>query len=364
MVFSSVRSSGCGPRYIVSDCIVEVKRISGGKHDGRLMVRYETPCPHWAPPRWLKRSGIVDEIIVCCGFNYTLPEIFDRITVNPATDDKGKYCLLTPGWESTTVSDLYFIGASMRVNDPDASSGFVHGFRCNIQSLAQIIAEKHHGMALEPVFECKIPLNTPAHALSELSSFLVEFVSNNMPLFELFSHFGSALTFDEVDDEERTVHTRVWPAFPRAYNRERWGTRPGVEIVFEYGFSMYGPGDLRTHYFTLPADHFDTSTSAYIHPVFHDFREGVEVGSFHMQESLIGRWDLDDYVDAGTNVDQYANVAFNACACALGMEERRSMKPVLDEYVDQCYPLMTEEEVAEALRIQPILPLLRKASDA
>lgn len=349
---------------IVSDRIVEIERIAGGKHDGRLLVRYETPCPHWTPPRWLKRSGIVDEIIVCCGFTYTLPQVFDTATVNPAVDEKGKYYLLTSGWESTTAPDLFFIGASMRINDPDAASGFVHGFRCNIQALGHIISEKHHGMALEPVFECKVPLDNPANALALVSQFLVGFVSNSMPLFELFSHFGSALTFDACDDED-VVHIRVWPAFPRAYNRERWGDRLRVEIVFEYGFSQYGDGDLPTHYFTLPADHFDTSKSAYIHPVFHVFREGVEVASFHMQESLIGRWDLDDYVDAETNRDQYKNVAFNACACALGLEERRSMKPVLDEFVDQCYPLMTDEEVAEALRIQPTLGLLaRKRSHA
>ncbi len=130
--------------------------------------------------------------------------------------------------------------------------------------------------------------------------------------------------------------------------------------MFQYGFSKYGNGELPTHYFTLPADHFDTSQSAYIHPVLHVFRRGVEVDSFHMQESLIGRWDLDDYVDPETNVDQYKNVAFNACACALGLEERRSTLPVLDEHVDKCYPLMSEAEVAEALRVQPTLALLAK----
>ncbi|QTL40455.1 hypothetical protein HGO23_03385 [Xenorhabdus budapestensis] len=133
-------------------------------------------------------------------------------------------------------------------------------------------------------------------------------------------------------------------------------------MVFEYGFHRYGNGDLPTHYFTLPANHFDPSQSAYIHPVFHVFREGVEVDSFHMQESLISRWDIDDYVDEETNVDQYKNVAFNACASAQGLEERRSILPVLDEFVEKCYPLMSEEEVAEALRMQPTLALLAKRS--
>ncbi|NRN27474.1 NAD(P)-binding domain-containing protein [Photorhabdus heterorhabditis] len=347
---------------IVSDRIVEIRRIASGKHKGQLLVSYETPCPHWSPPRWMKRTGIVDDVIVCCGFNYTLSDIFDMNTVRPDVDEKGKYCLLTSSWESVNVPGLYFIGTSMRVNDPDAASGFVHGFRCNIQALGNIIAEKYHGIALKPIFECRVPLNNPSDALVSLSKFLVDLVSTSMPLFELFSYFGNVVTFEECHDEG-VIHAHVWPSFSREYNNERWGDKQNrLEIVFEYGFYRYGNGELPTHYFTLPADHFDTSQSAYIHPVFHVFREGVEVNSFHMQESLIGRWDLDDYVDVETNVDQYRNVAFNACACALGIEERRSMLPVLDEFVEKCYPLMSEEEIAEALRIQPTLALLAKQS--
>ncbi|WP_082744160.1 MULTISPECIES: NAD(P)-binding domain-containing protein [unclassified Burkholderia] len=347
---------------IVSDRIVEVRRITGGRHEGRLLVRYETPCPHWSPPRWMKRTGIVDDVIVCCGFNYTLSGIFDMETVRPAIDEKGKYCLLTSTWESASVPGLYFLGAPMRINDPDAASGFVHGFRCNIQALGSIVAEKYHGMAVEPVFECDVPMAHPSDQLIHLSAFLVDLVSTSMPLFELFGYFGSTVTFTPGGDKG-VVRARVWPAFPRAYNLERWGKEPTrLEIVFEYGFSRYGNGELPTHYFTLPADHFDTSRSAYVHPVFHVYQEGVEVDSFHMQESLIGRWDLDDYVDEETNLDQYKNVAFNACASALGLDERRSMLPVRDEFVDACYPLMSDDEVVEALRIQPTLALLTNRS--
>ncbi|WP_414214988.1 hypothetical protein [Cupriavidus necator] len=57
----------------------------------------------------------------------------------------------------------------MRVNDPDAASGFVHGFRCNIQALGHIIAEKHYGMALQPAFACKVPMKNPSDALASLS---------------------------------------------------------------------------------------------------------------------------------------------------------------------------------------------------
>ena len=38
------------------------------------------------------------------------------------------------------------------------------------------------------------------------------------------------------------------------------------------------------------------------------------------------------------------------------------MLPVLDEFLDDCYPLMTDKEVVEALSIQPTLALLSPAS--
>ncbi|WP_211305449.1 hypothetical protein [Xenorhabdus cabanillasii] len=205
-------------------------------------------------------------------------------------------------------------------------------------------------------------MTNPSDGLTALSEFLVEFVSTTMSLFELFNYLGSTITFETNDDKD-SVYARVWPPFPREYNYERWQDKENrIEVVFEYGFHRYGNGDLPTHYFTLPANHFDPSQSAYIHPVFHVFREGVEVDSFHMQESLISRWDIDDYVDEETNVDQYKNVAFNACASVLGLEERRNILPVLDEFVEKCYPLMSEEEVAEAFRMQPTLALLAKRS--
>lgn len=342
---------------IVSDRVVEVRRETEGPHAGRLLVTYATPCAHWSPPRWMKRSSYVDDIIVACGFNYTVSDVFDQETVKPEQCRKGKFCLLTETWESRNVPGLYFIGAPMRANDPNAASGFVHGFRCNIQALGHLIAEKH-GMPLEPVFECDIDARDPEEAMRRLSSHLVEMVSTTMPLFELFGHFGCMVTLDDTL-RQGTVTAKVWPPFPRAYNERRFGaSRNRIEVVFEYGFENYGNGELPTHYFTLPADHFDTSKSAYVHPVFHIYRNGEEMAALHMQESLICRWDQDDYVDEQTNVDQYRNVAFNALAIALNLPERRSMLPVHDAFVEECYPLMTDEEVALALSIQPTVALL------
>ncbi|EKB8061799.1 NAD(P)-binding domain-containing protein [Salmonella enterica] len=347
---------------IVSDRIVAVKRIEDGVNKGRILVKYNTPCVHWNPPRWMRRTGIVDDIIICCGFNYTMTDIFDQSTVRPECDEKGKYCLLTSSWESINTPNLYFIGAPTRINDPDAASGFVHGFRCNIQALATIIEEVHYNKKLLPIFSYTFSVNDSSDDLNLLSDHVINMVSTSMPLFELYGYFSSIITFEQNSDGNTLI--QIWPPFPRKYNNERWGNHKNyIEVIFEYGFSKYGNGDIPTHYFTLPADHFAPSMSAYIHPVFHVYRNCIEVEQFHMQESLIGRWDLDDYVDEETNLEQYKNVVFNAIACAIGMKERRSTLPVKDEYMDKCYPIMTEYEIDEALRIQPTLALLSNNFD-
>ena len=286
-----------------------------------------------------------------------MADVFDQDSVKPDTCERGKFCLLTESREPRNVPGLYFFGAPMRANDPNAASGFVHGFRCNIQALGHLVAEQY-GMPLEPVFDCEIPTADPSDAMTRLSRHLVDMVSTTMPLFELFGHFGCMVTLDP-SAQPGSLRARVWPPVPRACNDKRFGlSRNRIEVVFEYGFENYGNGALPTHYFTLAADHFDTSKSACVHPVFHAYRHGEDVAALHMQESLISRWDQDEYVDEQTNVDQYRNVAFHALATAMGLAERRRTLPVHPAFVEACYPLMTDDEVAMALRTQPTLALV------
>jgi len=334
---------------IVSDEVVKVE-----SKNGRLLVHYDTKMPHWNPPRRMRRSSYVDEIIVCCGFKYTMAGIFAE-NLRPETD--GKYCLLTPSWESVNVSNLYFIGAPMRVNDKHSASGFIHGYRCNIEALGHMIAERE-GVELVPEFECSL-IPDEVDSWENAISYVISLVTTTLPLFELFSYFGQVITFE--NDK-----IQIWPPLPRAYNQKIYhaATKNSIEIVFQLGFDRYGDGDIPTYNFTLPADHFDPSKSAYVHPVFHIIRENEFCEEFHMQESLVGRWDTDDYIDEDTNRDQYRNVVFNSIACAFEKSDRRSVLPVHESAIDRCYPLLTEEEVEEAFRVQPSLKLLIPNKDA
>jgi len=136
-----------------------------------------------------------------------------------------------------------------------------------------------------------------------------------------------------------------------------------VEIVFQYGFAQYAGQDgeaVPTIYFTRAGDQFETSKGAFIHPVLHTFvaDQHLAESEWHLQESLVARWDEDDYVDEGTNVDQYTNTIFNAVATALGMPSRRSMGPVYPSYVPILYQPMTKEEIDDCLEHEPQMQFL------
>jgi len=277
----------------------------------------------------------------------------------------------------------------------DAASGFIHGFRCNIQALALLIAERYHRQPLQPVFQSKIaPNDVPSFKL--LTKYLIEMVSKSAPLFELFHYFCSTVTLhldpDSSPEGEPTYIARVWPPFPIEYARQRWSQDPTasgrLEIIMQYGFDLYGK-DIPTHYYTHPSDHFRTEKSAYIHPVFHaychhqcpkqntDIKENghctpgdkitidtcnkcgepilnnKEVAAYHLQESIRARWDEDDYGDSYTNCDQYTNSVFNALAAALNIPTRLDTNPVLEKYINLCYPPMTSEDIEQILKQEP-----------
>jgi len=353
---------------ILVDNVKEIERLPNGK----LVLKLESPQPHWANPMWTIRDLEADEVIVCCGFLYTLPQVFSG-RVKPQTAPGGQFYALNPIWESVNVKNIYFVGGSMRILDKWAASGFIHGFRCNITALAQLIAEKHHNQPLKPLFEGVV--NPMDHqTFFPLSQFTTHHCSQSAALFELFNFFCATITLEpEICSKTNTptgnIKAIYWPPMPRAYAHERFGNDPKfighVEVVFMYGFDQYGD-DLATYYFTHPADNFDQSKSAYIHPVLHSFRkdatgESQQIEVLHLQESLVARWDVDDFKNNHTNDLQFTNTVFNSVAGILNIYERKDMSPVLPSGLKKSYRPMTQKEIEDSYKVEPYLRKLTPA---
>ncbi len=85
-----------------------------------------------------------DNVIVCTGFGSN-NSIFDE----SCSPEMTIYDLLpaqTTEWESVNVKDMYFAGTIMAACDfKKTMSGFIHGFRHNIQALSNLFEQKYHG---------------------------------------------------------------------------------------------------------------------------------------------------------------------------------------------------------------------------
>jgi hypothetical protein len=269
----------------------------------------------------------------------------------------------------------------MRVNDRDAASGFIHGFRYNIQTLGAYLAERYYNQPLKPMYECVLDPKSD-DTFAPLCKFITGMVSSAAALFELFNYGCCAITLQEIpqqdDSTTPTYKAEVWDVFPLEYVRQRWACKKTyvgrVEILFQYGFHLYGE-NTPTYYFTHPTDHFHPELSSYIHPVLHAFHHANEdmdkfpgapgkVGDWHMQENPLAQWNEDHYIDECRNTHQYTNTVYNSVAAALGMSNRKSTLPVHEEFIERAYPLMTPEEVKQAFKREPGLFALAEGRKA
>ncbi|MDJ0706018.1 MAG: NAD(P)-binding domain-containing protein [Leptolyngbyaceae cyanobacterium MO_188.B28] len=90
---------------------------------------------------------IYDRVIVCAGFQFD-DSLFDD-SCKPELTINDRFPAQTSEWESVNIKDLYFAGVLMHMRDyKKKQSGFIHGFRYNIQALHHILEQKYHHQAL------------------------------------------------------------------------------------------------------------------------------------------------------------------------------------------------------------------------
>ncbi|MEM8563071.1 MAG: NAD(P)-binding domain-containing protein [Pseudomonadota bacterium] len=238
------------------------------KHDGKLVatIKYIHAMV----------SGVtlpVDIIITCTGFKVDT-SIFDD-SCRPDLCHNGKFPDLTSEWESSNVGKLYFLGPLMHGRDYRKTfSGFVHGYRYNIESLDRILSQKYHDVAMPKTrFECKgegLPtkilerIHTSAN-LFQQPKFLcdvVHFAPDGMGC-DYFSGMPLDYIFDaklfSVSDKFMT-------------------------ITMEYGEQHHADP------FALGKYPSKASESNFLHPVLRVYEQSVLVTSFHLMEDLENYW--------------------------------------------------------------------------
>jgi thioredoxin reductase len=98
-----------------------------------------------------------DRVIACTGFRFDA-SIFDE-ACRPELAIMGRFPVQTSSFESVNIKDLFFAGTLMQQRDfKKKQSGFIHGFRHNIQSLHRMLEERYHGVP----WPCRQVAATPA----------------------------------------------------------------------------------------------------------------------------------------------------------------------------------------------------------
>ncbi len=290
--------------------------------DGTLETSHEYDYPDATPPGTLELTREYDEIITCTGYRWVADELFDD-AIKPRTWYKGKYPDLTSTWESSNVKDLFFVGAAMQGNDKKSSSGFIHGFRYNIQTLARLLEERYEGVPYPSTTFSPI-------SWDELLSWMYDRFSISASLFQLYG-----VLCDTVIISEDLSRATVLKERPLEYaSALDYGDNHALLLSLEFGFHQFNEPSLT---FMGPSDPTDTKCAAFLHPVIRHIHKGRQRSEFHFGDSLLARWDRPH--GKGGAVMSY-HYTFQRW-----LEDRLSIDLNLPEPIEGAYRKWSREEV-------------------
>ena len=221
-----------------------------------------------------RQTVLYDRVILCTGFRFDA-SIFDE-TCRPELTINNRFPAQTPEWESVNVPGLYFAGTLMQMRDyRQTMSGFIHGFRHNVEALCHIFESTHHG---RPWPRRQVPA-TPQGLLEAMVDRLVR----GPGIFLQPGFLCDVVVVPEAAGEEAEYFEDV-----------------PLQYLHHGGF------DQHLHYYTLTleygpkaADPFAVDRdpdpqkaheAVYLHPVIRRYEQGSLVGVHHIHDDLENEW--------------------------------------------------------------------------
>ncbi|MCL4262311.1 MAG: NAD(P)-binding domain-containing protein [Anaerolineae bacterium] len=220
-----------------------------------------------------------DHVIFCTGFHFD-SSIFAP-ECKPELIYMGKFPAQTAEWESANVPGLYFAGTLMHGCDYRRTmSGFIHGFRHNIKSLAHLFDLKYHNTPW-PNEEL---VATP-HALCNQ---VIEQVNIESAMFLQPGFLCDVVVVDEAN-EVANYYTDVRRDYAVSMG---FNDRPHYyTISLEYGHFEGNPFDIERD-----PDPDKGHEAAYLHPVIRRYNYDQLVAEHHIQDDLENNFYKDVYV--------------------------------------------------------------------
>ncbi len=219
-----------------------------------------------------------DRVIFCTGFKFD-NSIYDK-SCQPELVYEGKLPAQTPEWESTNISNMYIAGTLMAACDfHKTMSGFIHGFRHNIESLFNILEYKYHGTPWpSDTFEA-----TPQYVMEKV-------IDRTTTAPGMFLQPGFLCDVFVVSGENKLVHY---------YNDIRMDYVPDSHfskndhyytVSLEYGHFTDDPFSVERD-----PDPEKGAEAPYLHPIIRRYEFGILVNEHHIQDDLENAWYKDIY---------------------------------------------------------------------
>ena len=248
----------------VLDCTIEKIARQGAKY----VVTVSYTHAHGE-----REELVYDRVIACTGFRFD-PSIFDASCAPElAIDDR--FPRQSSAWESTSVEGLYFAGALMHMRDfKKTTSGFIHGFRYNVRSLARILEARHHGRPLP-----RRPVDATVEGVMEA---VMERVNRSSALWQQFGFLCDVVVVPGEGPAE------YYEELPVDYVHDGELGRSGhyYVVTLEFGKSVGDPFAVERN---PTSEHAREST--FLHPVVRRYR-GIELqDEVHLIEHLYAEWD-------------------------------------------------------------------------
>jgi thioredoxin reductase len=215
---------------------------------------------------------LYDRVLLCTGWRFD-NSIFEE-SCRPRLVYNDKLPEQTSAWESTNVKDLYFAGTLMQMRDyKKKQSGFIHGFRYNVQTLHRILEQKYHGKELPYVQFNAQP--------EELVNAIIKRVNRTSALWQQTGFLCDLLVVSDDGHE-----ARYYEELPADYVQDEFGLNEHYyTITLDFGGIQENPFSINRQ-----PDAERAASSSFLHPVIRRFNRGEQISEHHLLENLFGEW--------------------------------------------------------------------------
>lgn len=217
-----------------------------------------------------KRRISYDHVISATGWQFD-DTIFDD-AIKPDLCDMKKFPKQTSCWESVNVENLFFAGVLMHYLDyRKTMSGFIHGFRYNVEALSKILNERFHDQPW--------PTEEISNDPQELANKVSQRITQSSSVFLQPGFFCDVIKVDRQGSMQYVNDV------PLMYAKEYLGNR-GEEyytLTLEYG-DWKNVND--PFYVQRDPEPSKAHLAEYIHPIVRHYKGDFLVEEFHVPEDL------------------------------------------------------------------------------